>query len=157
MMYGFLCGLSTMDRLSVDFFGMEESFMAQTKHFFTRFFGVIVSIASIAITLVILLRGDATTTPCPGCTWLSCVPFPPWESENNKWWYCDDCNSVTADIISQPALHLELHCPSGVMAEVQLDPDESDFDRERVRKHLPSYCREFCPIFEAGRNVLEAN
>lgn len=157
MLYGFLCGLSTLGRLSVGFFGMEEGFMAQTKHFFTRFLGVIISIASIAITLVILFQGDATTTPFPGWTWLSCVPFPPWEGADNKWWYCDDCNGVTADIVSQPKLHLELHCPSGVTAKVQLDPDESKFDRERVQKRLPAYCREFCPIFEAEVDGFEAN
>jgi len=97
MIYGFLCGLSAMERLSAGFFGMEEGWMAHAKQFVVRFFGIIISIACIVTTLILLLQGDATTKPCPGCTWLSCVPFPPWETNDNKWWYCDDCGRVTAE------------------------------------------------------------
>ena len=150
MIYGFLCGLSTIERLSADFFGMEDGFMNNAKHFVVRFFGLILTLASIIATIVILLKGDTTETPCPGCTWLSCVPFPPWEENDAKWWYCDECGRVTADIVSKPSLHLELHCPSGINAIVELDPDESKFDRDEVKKNLPTYCREFCPLFEAG-------
>lgn len=144
-MYGFLRGLTTMNRLSVDFFGIEESWMNHAKQFVTRFFGVICSIASIVATLIILMNGDATTTPSPGCTWLSCVPFPPWEPKDNKWWYCDDCGRITADLVTVPSLHLELNCPSGNIAEIALDPDESKFDRDRVQNQLPTYCRQYCP------------
>lgn len=150
MVYGFLCGLSTIERLSADFFGMEEGFMNHAKHFIIRFFGLIVTLAAIIATTVILLKGDATETPCPSCTWLSCVPFPPWEDNDAKWWYCDECGRVTADIVAHPTLHLELSCPSGVTAIVELDPDESKFDRDEVKKNLPTYCREYCPLFEAG-------
>ena len=134
-----------MKRLSADFFGMEEQWTAKAKHFVMRFFGVIISLALIVSTLVVLLKGDATKTPCPSCTWLSCVPFPPWGAHDEKWWYCDDCGRVTADIVQTPSLHLELSCPSGATANVALDPDESKFDRNKVEKNLPSYCRKFCP------------
>lgn len=154
MMYGFLCGLSTMNRLSVDFFGIEESWMHHAKQFITRFFGVIFSIAAIVTTLIILLNGDATTTPCPGCTWLSCVSFPPWEPKDNKWWYCDDCGRITADVETEPSLHLELHCPSGILAEVPLDSSVL-FDRDRVQQRLPTYCRQYCMNDdEDGRSLL---
>ena len=120
--------------------------MNHAKHFVIRFFGLIITLASIIATIIILLKGDATGTPCPGCTWLSCVPFPPWEDNDSKWWYCDDCDRVTADVVAQPSLHLELDCPSGASATVELDPDESKFDRDAVKKKLPDYCRELCPL-----------
>lgn len=143
MCYGFLCGISTMERVSSDFFGLSEGFWKKTKHIVVRFFGLIVSLIVIVITLVILLEGDGRTTPCPDCTWLSCVPFPPWEGDTSKWWYCDDCGRVTAEIISQPELHLELNCPSGVAVDVPLDEDDT-ISKSKLEKKLPSYCREYC-------------
>lgn len=149
MIYGFLLGLSTIERLSTDFFGFEEGIMAHAKHICVRFFGLIITLVAIIATLILLLNGDATKTPCPSCTWLSCVPFPPWESNNEKWWYCDDCGRVTADVVKQPSLHLEIDCPSGVSATVELD--EATYSRDQVQKNLPQYCREICPIFEASQ------
>lgn len=145
MAYGFLCGLSTMERLSSDFFGLEEGVWTRTKHFAVRFSGLIISIVTIIITLVILLQGDGESNPCPNCTWLSCVPFPPWADDKEKWWYCDDCGRVTADIVSDPSLHLELDCPSGAIAEIPLDDESSSWDRDALTKKLPDYCREYCP------------
>ena len=152
-MYGFLCGLSTIQRLSADFFGVsDDGWKAQAKQLIVRFCGVIISVASIIITLVVLFKGDPTTTPCPGCTWLSCVPFPPWETHDQKWWYCDDCGRVTADVVSKPSFHLEVDCPSGAIAFIDLN--ETAYNRERVQKDLPKYCREYCPLFEANTSQL---
>jgi hypothetical protein len=150
MVYGFLCGLSAIPRLSADFFGVpEDNWKEKTKQLVVRFCGVIISVASIITTLIVLFKGDPTTTPCPGCAWLSCVPFPPWETK--KWWYCDDCGRVTAEVLSKPTLHLQLDCPSGVIAFI--DIDEKTYDRDRVQKNLPQYCRDFCPLFESGLNA----
>lgn len=149
MLYGFLCGISTMERLPTDFFGMEEAWTTKTKHFCMRFFGLIVSLVSIIATLVVLLNGDGETTPCRNCTWLSCVPFPPWAPDTKKWWYCDDCGRVTAEIVTTPNLHLDLDCPSGEIVTVDLS-DEPDVSRGYLQKKLPSYCREFCPQTEAA-------
>ena len=146
MAYGFLCGLSTIERLSSDFFGMEEGWLTQAKHFLVRFFGLILSVVAIITTLIILLQSDGETTPCPNCTWLSCVPFPPWASDEDKWWYCDDCGRVTANIVTRPHLHLELNCPGGWNAMVNLTAAE--LDRDELEKDLPTYCREFCPVAE---------
>lgn len=148
-MFGFLCGLSTIQRLSADFFGMEEGWMTHTKHFFMRFAGLFVTVVSLMIILVILLQGgaDGEKTPCPNCTWLSCVPFPPWESDDNKWWYCDDCGRVTAELVTKPSLHLELDCPNGAVATIDLSQDSS-INRDRLQRQLPMYCREFCPSAE---------
>jgi len=140
MAYGFLCGLSTMQRLSMDFFGVEDTMFKQAKHCVVRFFGIIVSIMSLVATLMVLLNMDSDSTPCPECTWLSCVPFPPWEDETNKWWYCDDCNSVTASIINQPYASLEVDCPGGDLALINIT---GSMDREALQRNLPSYCREY--------------
>lgn len=90
MVYGFLCGLSTMQRLSSDFFGMEDTALSRAKHFVAKFFGIIISVFALGVTLALLLNMDSSSAPCPECTWLSCVPFPPWENATNKWWYCDE-------------------------------------------------------------------
>jgi hypothetical protein len=143
MMYGFLCGLSTIERLSTDFFGLEEGFMNRAKHVLMRSLGLLVSVIVIIVTLILLLRSDGLTTPCSSCTWLSCVPFPPWEGESEKWWYCDDCGRVTADIVLEPTAHLDLYCPSGPMATVDLSDQES-IDRDELKKNLASFCRMYC-------------
>jgi hypothetical protein len=143
MVLGFLCGLSTMDRLSSDFFGLEENCFARAKHVIMKFLGLIISIILIIITTVILMQGDGETAPCPNCMWLSCVPFPPWESQGDKWWYCDDCGRVTAEIVESPSLHLQLNCPGGTSVAVGLETDQ--VDREKLEDGLPSYCREYCP------------
>jgi hypothetical protein len=143
MVYGFLCGLSTMERLNTDFFGMEERCCSRAKHIITRYFGLIVALVAIAGTIVVLLSLDGETTPCPSCTWLSCVPFPPWAPEDGKWWYCDNCGRVTADIVTEPELHLDLDCPDGGVVPVDLSGEE-DVSRTVLRKKLPTYCRQYC-------------
>lgn len=156
MAYGILCGMCTIQRLSADFFGVtDEGWKAQAKQIVTRFFGIIISLVSIVTTLVVLFQGDPSKSPCPECTWLSCVPFPPWGKYDEKWWYCDECGRVTADVVSKPSLHLEVDCPSGVIAYIDLN--ESDYDRNRVQKKLPQYCRVYCPLFEAGLNSTSLN
>jgi hypothetical protein len=144
MAFGLLCGLSTMERLPTSFFGMEEGCWSQAKQILIRFFGLIISIISIIIAAVILLNGDGETSPCPDCTWLSCVSLPPWGEEGNKWWYCDDCGRVTAEIVHGSDLHLQLKCPNGSYARVSLDSDGNDPDRHELEKRLPSYCRDLC-------------
>lgn len=144
MAIGLLCGLSTIERLPSDFFGMEENCWSQTKQIVFRFLGVIISVISIIVTAIILLEGDGQTTPCTSCTWLSCVPFPPWEGPGEKWWYCDDCGRVSAEIVQSPSLHLQLDCPGGTNVAVGLDSNEA-IDREELEMQLPSYCREYCP------------
>lgn len=148
MAFGLLCGLSTMERLPSDFFGMEEGFFAQAKQIVVRFMGLILSVMLIIITAIILLNGDGETAPCPNCMWLSCVPFPPWESQGDKWWYCDDCGRVTAEIVEDPSLHLQLDCPDGTTVAVGLEA-EGGVDREKLEDELPSYCREYCPNVDA--------
>jgi len=142
MVYGLLCGLSTMERLPDAFFGLEESCYVRVKQIMTRFLGLIVSLILIIITTVILFTGDGVTAPCPNCMWLSCATFPPWASQSDKWWYCDDCGRVTAEIKVTPSPHLSLDCPGGTSVTVGLEIDQ--VDREKIEDELPAYCREFC-------------
>ena len=92
MIFGFLCGLSTMERVYADFLGGVEkrNCWTATKKIFLRFFGIIVSVAGIMIGMALLFEGDGVTTPCESCKVLSCVSFPPWKNNDSKWWYCDD-------------------------------------------------------------------
>eukprot|EP00934_Nitzschia_sp_Nitz4_P009378 Nitzschia sp. Nitz4//scaffold3_size479765//314738//316522//NITZ4_000130-RA/size479765-snap-gene-1.411-mRNA-1//-1//CDS//3329550848//9368//frame0 len=144
MAFGLLCGLSTMERLPSDFFGMEENCWSRAKQLSVRFLGLVVSVIGIIIAAIILLEGDGTTTPCPGCKFLSCVPFPPWESHSEKWWYCDDCGTVSAEIVSSPSLHLQMDCPDGTNVAIGLE-DGAELDTAALEEELPSYCREYCP------------
>lgn len=146
LIYGLLCGLSTMERLSDSFFGMEKDCFTRVKQIITRFLGLIIGIILIIITTVILLQGDGETAPCPNCMWLSCVPFPPWKSQADKWWYCDDCGRVSAEIIESPSLHLQLDCPGGMNVAVGLETEQ--IDRKKLEEELPGYCREFCPVLD---------
>mmetsp|Transcript_31197 Transcript_31197/g.47782 ORF Transcript_31197/g.47782 Transcript_31197/m.47782 type:complete len:968 (-) Transcript_31197:195-3098(-) len=150
MVLGYLCGLSTMERLPTQFFGIGDGCMSQTKQLVVRFFGLILSIITLAITLVILLEGDGQTNPCPSCTWLSCVPFPPWADDTQKWWYCDDCGTITADIVQTPTLHLAVDCPNGETVAVPLDSENTP-SRSKLESDLPDYCREYCPEVYSDR------
>jgi hypothetical protein len=143
MIYGFLCGLSTIELLSADFFGIDNGFMSRVKQLLMRYLGLLVTFVAIVSTLIILLNSDGVSTPCPKCTWISCVPFPPWEDETNKWWYCDDCGRVTANVVDQPVPHLDLFCPRGSVMKVDLSTDELS-DREQLKKNLATICRSNC-------------
>jgi hypothetical protein len=78
MVYGFLCGLSTIDRLQTSFFGFSKDTCAKIRGNLLRFAGLIVSVVLIMTTTIILAQSDGTTSPCSSCRYISCVPFPPW-------------------------------------------------------------------------------
>jgi len=132
-----------MERLPSDFFGIQQDWVTKTKQIVIRFFGLIVSIIGILIATIILLEGDGETTPCPSCSWLSCVPFPPWNDYSERWWYCDDCGNVSAEIVLEPNLHLDLECPDGRSVDVDLN-SKMKVDRVELERKLPKYCRDFC-------------
>jgi hypothetical protein len=148
-MYGLLCGLSTIERLAVGFFGLSSSggqFGNTFQSTFIRFFGLIVSVISIMVTTVVLVQSDGVSSPCHGCRYISCVPFPP--SADDKWWYCDDCDFVTADLFvaangSGLYEQIELNCPNGDMEEITI-ADDGHMNKDAVRKALPDYCRAHC-------------
>ncbi|KAL3807618.1 hypothetical protein ACHAXA_008628 [Cyclostephanos tholiformis] len=145
MVYGFLCGLSTMERLSTDFFGIATTFWTRLRNILIRFSGLILSVVLIMITTGVLVDLDVGKSPCPGCRYVSCVPFPPWAGEDNKWWYCDDCSKVTADAIldSSGYYSLSMTCPDGVIQEIDLS-DQLVTDRQWIQRQLPTMCRKYC-------------
>lgn len=148
MIFGFLCGMSTMERVSSDFFGVEEKRCWSTfKNIFARFFGLIISIAGIMAATIILLEGDGVTNPCESCSALSCISFPPWNPQDNRWWYCDDCSQVTAEARINPAtgvFHaLDMTCPDGTIESIDLS-DLGSKDKAWLERNLPNFCRKNC-------------
>jgi membrane associated rhomboid family serine protease len=83
-MYGFCCGISTIERLALGFFGISKDSCSRLGSTFMRFFGLIISIIAIMVTTVVLVQSDGVSSPCHGCRYISCVPFPPAVEE--KWW-----------------------------------------------------------------------
>ena len=145
MVYGFLCGLSTIERLSTDFFGIAKSKCERARNVIVRFAGLILSVVLIMITTAVLVDSSGTGSPCINCRYISCVPFPPWANEDNKWWYCDDCARVTADakLDSRGYYSLAMSCPDGVIENIDLS-DTAVTDRQWIRKQLPDICRKNC-------------
>jgi hypothetical protein len=150
LIYGFLCGLSTIERLPAhSFFGMKEGRWTQLRNNLVRFGGLIVSVVLIMVTIAILVNSDGLTSPCHGCRYVSCVPFPP--GADNKWWYCDDCDvNVEANALKEDPANpdlftaLELTCPDGATEYIELTEDERTGDPKSIQKRLPSYCRSNC-------------
>ena len=148
-MYGFCIGLSSIERLASTFFGIratEESKWSRLSGIIMRFFGLIVSIIAIMATTIVLVQSDGVTSPCNGCRYISCVPFPP--NADEKWWYCDDCDIVTADIFQSTdgtGLYeqVDINCPNGEIEQIPID-DEQIYDKEELRRLLPSLCRNQC-------------
>ncbi len=145
-LYGLCCGLSTIERLAVGFFGLKSDKYSKAWSTFLRFFGLIASVISIMVTTVVLVQSDGVTSPCHGCRYISCVPFPPRADE--KWWYCDDCDFVTADLFVDGAgsglyEEIDLECPNGQIERIDI-AQQGLYDKEEIRKALPTFCRSHC-------------
>lgn len=144
-LYGLCCGLSTIEQLAVGFFGLTSGKLSRFRNTFVRFFGLIFSVVAIMVSTVLLVQSDGSTSPCNACRYVSCIPFPFGE---DKWWYCDDCDFVTADLFQATngsGLYevVELTCPDGNLTEIAIH-EEGYTEREDVRRELPSYCRQHC-------------
>jgi len=147
--YGFCIGIASIERLASTFFGIRATDKSKSSYLagiVLRFFGLIVSVIAIMATTIVLVNSDGVTSPCHGCRYISCVPFPP--NADEKWWYCDDCDIVTADIfqsIDGSGLYeqVNLNCPNGVVEEIPLD-DMGIYDKEELRQLMPTMCRNNC-------------
>jgi len=66
---------------------------------------------------------------------------------DDKWWYCDDCNGVTADakLDASGYYSLSMTCPDGAIEEMDLS-DQLITDRQWIRRELPMYCRKYCDV-----------
>ena len=145
-LYGFASGMSTIERLAHGFFGVNSDQCAQLRNAGIRFSGLILSIIAIMVTTVVLVQSDGVTSSCHGCRYISCVPFPP--NTNEKWWYCDDCDSVTADLFRSPngsGLYEEIQfsCPNGDSENVFIE-EANITEKDVLRQALPGYCRLYC-------------
>ena len=153
MVYGFLIGLSKLERLSKAFFGVQKGLMSKVQNGLVRFFGTILSIVFIIITFVVLIRSDGKRTPCQGCRYVSCVPFPFWAEYEDKWWYCDDCDLVTADAVQNTQTNfyssMNMTCPDGEVTFIELAEDAIS-DQAFLRKQLPEFCRANCENLFSG-------
>lgn len=87
LMYGFLCGLSTVERLEIGFFGVATGTCAKLRNNLVQFGGLIVSVILIMVTTILLVESAGGNSPCNACRYISCVPFPPWSAD--KWWYVE--------------------------------------------------------------------
>lgn len=176
MLYGVFCGMSALVPLPVGFFGVSASRLEKLRKGTIRFFGVILSLVLIIITTAVLATMKTGDSPCPGCRYISCgklplrsggdiplsrwalshscvlstrsrvVPFPFWTNE--KWWYCDDCDFVTATLYRSPDGNrdydvIDLFCPGGTVETIPIN-GTLGADDEIIRRTLPTYCREFC-------------
>jgi membrane associated rhomboid family serine protease len=155
LLYGFCCGLSTLERLGEGFFGVTGTKYDQFKKLVVRFFGIIVSVISIVVTTIVLANSDGTTSPCNGCRYISCVPFP---FREEKWWYCDDCDFVSADLYAASdgsGLYetIDITCPGGNVTEVAIAKDGIT-SKEVLQKRLPTYCRDYCADVFASHRAL---
>ena len=154
--YGFCIGFASIERLASGFFGIRigNSFWSKLKSALLRYFGLVLSVVAILATTIVLAQSDGLTSPCPGCRYISCVPFPPQAEE--KWWYCDDCGIVTADLFmatdgSGLYQQVDIHCPNGETEEIPIEA-EGIYDKEELRRALPSFCRDYCAEVFANSN-----
>ena len=147
MVYGFLCGLSAIERLPLDFFGKAHSTCSRIRNYSVRFFGLILSVVLIMISTALLVESDGGSSPCSNCRYVSCVPFPFWAAEDRKWWYCDDCDRVKGDVTQDDETGyydvLALTCPNGATENIDLTGQNIE-DSEWLRNQLPTFCRQNC-------------
>ncbi len=149
MIFGFMCGTSTMQRVSTEMFesiDVKKTFWGTTKKNFSRFAGIILTLVAMTASFAILMYGNGVSTPCKSCRIISCVAFPPWAGNDDKWWYCDDCGGVTADATINPETRkfdvLSLNCPYGDVYTMSIDNQNAD--KAWLEQQLPSWCRAHC-------------
>jgi membrane associated rhomboid family serine protease len=141
LFYGICFGLICSKRLGGSGFFGQRSKARHYRRFAVAFIGAGLAITLLTVTTLLLVESDGRTRVCPGCRYLSCVPFPFWKE--NRWWYCDSCDMSAAELFRfQGTTELELTCPNGAVVTIDLmDPDP---DRDAVRSQLPGFCRQHC-------------
>jgi hypothetical protein len=143
MFYGACCAFSTIEPLSVGFLGVHMSTFDKIRAVTIKFCGLIISLFLIIVSTVWLATSDSGESPCSGCRYISCVPFPFFTED--KWWYCDDCDFVTAQLYRNDTLYhkIELTCPDDTVETIDIS-DDMLTEEVTVAKQLPTYCREYC-------------
>jgi hypothetical protein len=90
LVYGICCGWSTIEYTAVNFFGYDATFWTKARLYAFRFLGLIISVVCIIVTSAWLATFQVGDNPCPKCRYFNCV--------ETKWWHCNDCDVVTADL-----------------------------------------------------------
>lgn len=144
MVYGFLCGLSKLERLSPAFFGEKATCFSKFKSYLIRFFGLAFTLIMI-VTSIIVLHGDKNH--CPNCRYISCAPFPFWVSMEKRWWHCDDCGGDLGGTYrvnpgTEKVLSVTFTCPDNEVANVDLRNES--VTTKTVAKAVPNLCRKHC-------------
>lgn len=145
LLYGFCCGLSTIESAVIGFFGYKATFCDQLRSMLIRFFGLIASVIFIMLTTAWLASSEVGQNPCPNCRYFSCIPFPWWS--DSKWWHCDDCDRVVAQLYRRNGADfydsISLTCPNREVEFIDVAKDAIGTSDEMKTK-LPDYCRDFC-------------
>ena len=146
LIYGFLVGMSIIDKISLQRKSRTETCCAKYMRPLRKLLSCAVLLVLLKMPTLRLLQSDGITSPCPSCKYTSCVSFPPWNDEYNKWWYCDDCGQTTADAsFSEYGYYdtLLLNCPDEVQTQIDISSFFFD-DMSIIQEMLPSFCRENC-------------
>jgi len=148
LFYGICVGIPLMRKLgSSGFFGgnRREKRRRDRSLCGCRVVSGMVAIALFASTAAFLWRAtDHPVTLCKQCRYITCVPFPWWKGED-KWWHCDDCDIVQADLLySVSTTYLEISCPFGDLPTIDLMV--LDADPSQVVAELPTHCRNHCEL-----------
>lgn len=143
MIYGACCAFSTIEPLAVGFLGVQNSTFDKIRTLTIKFCGLIISLFLILVSTVWLATSDSVESPCSGCRYISCVPFPFFAED--KWWYCDDCDFVTAQLYRTGSVYeyIELTCPDESVENITIIEDMLT-ENDQVAKQLPTYCRDHC-------------
>jgi hypothetical protein len=145
LVYGFLISCTMMGLLPLSFLGVSSSLRHRVRIYALRLSSAILSGSLILLSIVLLSRSDGLTTPCSSCRYISCVPFPFWKE--SKWWYCDDCNSVTGRsykrVVDEYYNRIDIYCPLGYNITINVF-DEEFVSTAEISSRLPEYCRAEC-------------
>lgn len=144
LVYGFLCGYSTMERLRPAFFGIEKTKYQRLFASIIERLGIIIVVVMIFVTLVILLIEDGEEA-CEWCKYISCAPMPFWTED--KWWHCDDCGGVQGRAVMKNDIFINVSftCPDGEQIIEKYDISEAGItNNDELSGKLPGYCRDLC-------------
>lgn len=148
LVYGMCCAFSILPTVDVSFLGVnKKTWQKRIRTFMVRFMGIIVTCFFILISTIFLATYDISDgPPCPGCRFMSCIPFPPFQEK--KWRYCDDCDTVVGDLYMDATktyyTQIDLTCPDDITIETINVTSFNIANVEIIQQKLPTYCRQHC-------------
>lgn len=147
LIYGCLAGFLILERLPLSFFGQRKGCCQHFRILSFQFFSAVLLAFFLVLSSIWLSQSDGVTSPCPSCRYISCAPFPFWTGE--KWWYCDNCDSVRAELYYNDDrtfyTEIEVYCPDGGNAFGDISEYAyTDLGWDRVQEDLAGFCRRLC-------------